>query len=352
MEPGDDSLVPLDDGLVASFESLLNTAGEDMPAGGIVLGVSVPGHEAFLGATGTADEEAGRAMDTADRFRIGSITKTFVAAVVFQLVDERVLSLDGPVSNYVDGLARGDEITIRHLLNHTSGLKEYSQDSEVQASTDTLWTDEELIALVAAEELVAEPGATWSYANTNYVLLGLIIDSATGVAWDTHVQDRLLEPLGLDQTHAPGAGGSWTDTVPGYVGSVDYTDSVHPSVVGAAGAMESTAGDLLLWGEAYMGGQFLSEEIQTARFADMVEVVEDVLWMGLGVFRFHEDAEVDPEIWHNGALNGYAGWLGHRQSSGVTVAVLVNCWLMRGGNPYIHLPQEVAEEAWLALQPS
>ncbi len=58
---------------------------------------------------------------------------------------------------------------------------------------------------------------------------------------------------------------------------------------------------------------------------------------------------MDPEIWHNGDLNGYAGWLGHRQDSGVTVTVLVNCWLIRGGTPYVHLPQEVAEEGWLLV---
>ncbi len=351
LDTGTAPLAPFDDDLAADLQEVVEGSMSHMDAGGIIVGVALQGTEVFLGAAGTADENSGEAMATSHRLRIGSVTKTFVAAVILQLVDEGVLSLDDPVSLYVDILARGDDITIRHLLSHTSGLSEFSYAREVQEGMTSTWTDEELVSFVADTPLLSEPGTTWSYANTNYVLLGMIVEAATGQEWDEAVEDRFIGPLGLAQTHAPGPGDGWTDTVPAYVSTTDATATVHPSAVGASGAMESSAVDLLVWGEAMMGGALHSAETRAQMLADPVVVVADTVWVGLGVYQWDEAyAGEDPEIWHNGALNGYSAWLGHRVEAGETVVVLANNWPRReDGSLHFGVAQLVAEEIWARL---
>ena len=184
-------------------------------------------------------------MRVTDRFRVGSDTKTFVATVVLQLVGERKLALDDTVERRLPGIVpNGRKITVRQLLNHTSGLYDYAEDKVFLAQLDhpnKVWSPSALVKIATKHQPVFRPGRRWSYSNTGYILLGLMVEEATGNKLGRELRERIFEPLGLR--------GTTFDTKPriagrhvhGYTkgrGRVRYDISVvNPSLFGAAGAI-------------------------------------------------------------------------------------------------------------------
>ena len=212
--------------------------------------------------TPTLDPASGP-IDPDVPWNIGSATKAFVAVVVLQLAAEGLIDLDAGIDGYLPDLAGAAQITPRQLLNHTSGLGEYLDEAVV---TDPLrqWTPAELIAVAEAAGRVGEPGGPHHYANTNYIILGEIIEAVTGNPWADEVHTRIAEPLSLTHTGVIGD----TEPAPGFElidGSlVDATHRYDPSVGGAAGAMQSTSRDLLVFATALADGTLLSPESQAA----------------------------------------------------------------------------------------
>lgn len=183
---------------------------------GVLAEVNIAGRR-LRGTSGVADLDTGGALDVDGYFRMGSDTKTFVSVVVLQLAGERRLSLDDTVERWLPGVVSGNgndgaAITVRQLLQHTSGLYDYTDDlaaritsvEEYQKLRFESFTPQQLIAMAMAHPPVAPPGAVWEYSNTNYVLLGQVIKRVTGREWDQEVRDRILRPLGLRHTFAPG----------------------------------------------------------------------------------------------------------------------------------------------------
>jgi D-alanyl-D-alanine carboxypeptidase len=208
-----------------------------------------------------------------DRFRIGSITKTFVAVVVLQLVDEHRLRLGDTVERWLPGLVpRGDRISVRELLGHTSGLADYADDAafvrRTVAQPRRRWTPRELVRVAFALGPVARPGERFTYASTNYVLLGLVVERATGTSLERQLRRRILAPLRLqDTSFAPGprlpgrsVHGYAPSNYDGIVGSLATArdrSKVGASWVWAAGAMVSTAPDLSRFLGALLQGRLL-----------------------------------------------------------------------------------------------
>lgn len=157
-------------------------------------------------AVGVADRRTGRALSTADRFRIGSVTKTFSAVVLLQLVDEGRLALDAPVNRYLPGLLPDDRITVRHVLSHRSGLYDYSDDlfarsvSGFEAVRTKVFTYRRLIDRSLRHARTTAPGGPYSYSNTNFVVAGLLIEKLTGQPVATAYRRRIIEPLRLTDT--------------------------------------------------------------------------------------------------------------------------------------------------------
>ncbi|MGW2328233.1 serine hydrolase domain-containing protein [Streptomyces sp. NPDC001700] len=225
--------------------------------------------------TGVADKTTGEAARAGDRFRIASTTKTFVSTVVLQLVGEGRLSLDDTVEHWLPGVVSGhgndgSGITIRQLLQHTSGLFDYAADFPELTSLDgyeadryTTWSPEQLVAIATKHAPNFAPGGGWSYSNTNYILAGMILEKATGHSWQQEVTARVIRPLGLRDTLAP-------TTYPQMVGRhlrgyssfdedrapIDVTE-INPTAGGAAGAMISTTADLNRFYQALLGGRLL-----------------------------------------------------------------------------------------------
>ena len=158
--------------------------------------------------SGLADTRVRRPVQAVDHFRIGSVTKTFVAAVALQLVGERRLSLSDTVEERLPGLVPGgDKITLRELLQHTSGLYDYTNDPRtfapyLKGNLAFAWKPKQLVATAVAHAPLFDPGAQWSYSNTNDVLLGLIVEAVTKNGLANELARRVFRPLGLHQTRS------------------------------------------------------------------------------------------------------------------------------------------------------
>ncbi|MET9916044.1 serine hydrolase domain-containing protein [Streptomyces sp. NPDC006435] len=160
-------------------------------------------------ARGVADLDTGRPMRARDRLRIGSVTKTFTATVVVQLAAEGRIGLDAPVERYLPGLIRGNghdgrRITVRQLLQHTSGLPDYVEAIVERPVDEWRFRHFEPRELVATALAMPRPDTTWSYSTTNYVLAGLVVEQVTGHGIEAEVRRRIIEPLGLRDTYWPG----------------------------------------------------------------------------------------------------------------------------------------------------
>lgn len=236
----------------------------------------------WRGRSGVAELGTTRAVPLNGRFRAGSITKTFVATVVLQLVDEDELRLDDTVEKWLPGVVpNGRHITVRMLLNHTSGLYDYKKTLPLPPTQEFLanrwrtWTAAELIQRAVGDPSQSDPpDKAFEYSNTNYAILGEIIEKVTGESYGDEVERRLIKPLRLHGTEMPGTSPRIHGPHPhGYVpteqGLLDYTE-LNPSFLGAGGELISTTADLNTFMTALLGSRllppYLLEEMKTPRF--------------------------------------------------------------------------------------
>ncbi|TJZ52045.1 beta-lactamase family protein [Streptomyces piniterrae] len=270
---------------------------------------------------GVADVRSGRRMGAIDHFRAGSLTKTLVATVVLQLVAEGELSLSDSAAAHlprgVPATGKGDrsdlrKVTIRQLLDHTSGLFNYTDDARLShelygtgfgAHRYDSHTPAELLRIALSHPQAAAPGARYVYSNTNYLILGLVIEAVTGHPYAAEVRRRVLVPVGLDDTSFPGTdpalpkphGRAYTQ-----IGDrrVDAT-SLDPSRAGAAGEMITTLPDLNLFFAALLGGNLLPPR----QMAQLRSEKDTGGAYGLGLFATKLPCGVT--VWgHNGDING------------------------------------------------
>jgi D-alanyl-D-alanine carboxypeptidase len=230
-------------------------------------------------ASGVADLRTGRAMQPHLHFRAGSVTKSFVATVVLQLVADGKLSLSDSVDRWLPGvLSYGDQINIRQLLNHTSGVPHNAPIlwRSLYGSPDgrfRTWTPPAQVALVADLPPLFPAGTAWAYTNVGYTLLGLIIEAATGTRLGTQISRRILRPLGLRDTSFPVAGtgipspmsrgyslplSPQLDAVDGPL--IDFT-AQNPSYAWAAGGLISNLRDLERFFRGLLGGELLPSQL-------------------------------------------------------------------------------------------
>lgn len=229
------------------------------------------GTEIRSSAGGLARRRPTVPMTAGVRFRVASLTKTFVATVVLQLVAEGKLRLDDSIERWLPGLVPGGgRITIQELLDHTSGLYDYSDDARfaeaVIADPLRAWPPHRLVAIATAHRPLFAPGRGWSYWNTNYVLLGLVIEAASRTPIEQQLQLRLFKPLHLVHTSFPRDPSISGRHAHGYIGFatlprlralVDATSALTPSVSWTAGAIVSTSDDVTAFYAALLDGRLL-----------------------------------------------------------------------------------------------
>jgi D-alanyl-D-alanine carboxypeptidase len=268
----------------------------------LVVGVSVPGGRGWTGASGLARD--GVTPLTGDSpFVIASITKTFTAAIILQLVQERRLSLDADVAELLPGVVVPAGVTVEQLLDHTSGVADLLNPLRPQLNNDTEheFTPAEVAAAVGPAWW--PPGTDWGYSNTNYVLLGMVIEGVTGQPFAHVLERRLLEPLGMDGS--------------GMLGEPDAPWLMPPAWVTAfwtSGSMYATAGDLLRWGDALYDGNVL----RAASRQRMLTFDENDYGLGAELLSVGSR----PGYGHSGLLRGFTSLLVHLPGDDVTLVLL------------------------------
>ncbi|WP_329105860.1 serine hydrolase domain-containing protein [Streptomyces sp. NBC_01439] len=295
---------------------------------GVYSGVR-DGRERFDGAAGLADIATGRKVRPDLRHRVGSVTKTFTAVAVLQQSAKGRVDLDRPVGDYVPELLpgeRGRKVTVRMLLNHTSGIYDYVGDafpSLLKGTTESL--DEhryrtikpaELIGYGVARPQLFEPGTDWSYSNTNYVLLGEVLRKVTGQDPEQVITRDVIRRAGLRDTYFPGTDprirGAHARMYESFYGIIDpprdYSD-YNMTWAGTAGALVSTPQDLNTFYRALLGGDLLQRR-QLDQMRTTVDVKDETgtVYMHYGLGIYSMDTPCGPAWGHDGGVFGAGTW--------------------------------------------
>jgi D-alanyl-D-alanine carboxypeptidase len=294
---------------------------------------------------GTSDLNTHAPISPDMHFRIGSITKTLVGTIILQLVAEGKLSLDDPISKYQPQVPDGAHITIREILDMTSGLYNYSEDDTFGKVLDgeirgdhpnKVWTPQELLAISFQHPPDFPPGQGYHYSNTNYILLGQLIKQLTGHSPRDEIQRRIFTPLGMTHSFIPKpASAALPAPYPqGYtyetliqrgqpvapeVAPLNST-AVNPSWAGTAGDAISTLADLKIWTKALVNGTLISPKLQQQRlqFIAVGPGITARISYGLAIANF------GGFIGHNGAIPGYQSFAASMPAKNDTIIILTN----------------------------
>jgi D-alanyl-D-alanine carboxypeptidase len=333
---------------IENFQHLLDSLRIRYGFPGATAAYVLPDGKIVSVSTGIADKEAEGLITSDSRMLIASIGKTFVGALAAVLADERAIQLDAPLSIYLGSkpwfyrLPYANEITLRQLLNHTSGLpdhvymKEFADDvAQKWAEPENYFTNEKLVQYILDQPALFEPGKGWSYSDTGYILAGMAIEASTRQELFEMIEDRFLKPFKLhntspsDDRHLPGL-------VPGYTGfgkmmgipekTTDHNGMMqwHPAMEGAGGGLISNSHDLALWGWLLYGGKAvapsaLDEILNTAP----VTSVSEAKGYGLGV-SIDLHGEFGPVYGHGGWIPGYCSSLRYYPEQNIAIAFQIN----------------------------
>ncbi len=286
-----------------------------------------------LHAAGVADRESGRPLRPTDRFRAGSNTKSMVATVVLQLVADGRLSLSDTVEDRLPGiLPYGDTITLRRLLNHTSGVPDYVKPFEASLVED--WsgaararTPRELVAMVGDQQPDFAPGEGWNYSSTGYILAGMMIERATGNELTAELERRIFAPLHMRHTALPGATtairGAHSHGYGELDGELRDLTGFNASAGWATGGVLTTAPDMARFWHGLLGGDLL-EPAQLAAMKQTVAVGHGIsARYGLGLMRF-DNPECGPTWGNGGDLPGFSSEFFNSEDGERQAGVIVN----------------------------
>lgn len=323
--------------IVADIQAEMDalTAGGLPP--GMVVWIDTPQYQ-FTGASGFANLMDEAPMSPEGAFRIGSITKMFTATVIIQLAEEGVLRLDDPLALWLpdvaDQLSYGDQITLRHLLSHTSGVFHYVENEayypdiftevQVDETTGAVTLDcvlrdpnDTLVRYVYGKDAYFEPGEGWYYSNTNYTLLGMVIETAMAMPLAEAYRTKIYEPLGMGSTFLDCYEDPLIDVVHGYTGFGDtLTDltELHESIGWSAGGMVSTAPDLIAFARGLFGGELFDDPESLVAMTTPAPGSP----YGLGMF-IEEDS-----MGHAGGIAGFRSVLNYASEFDTVVVILYN----------------------------
>lgn len=286
------------------------------------------GHGVWKAASGVGDMKTGEPRGKDDRFRVGSITKTFMATVLLQMEAEGRLSLDDKVDRHLPGLVRGNgndgrKITVRQLLSHTSGLfdyladKKYSEtymegDGYLKHRYDTL-PPKKHVRIALSHRPLFKPGAKHSYSNTNYILAGLIVEKLGKRPYEDEVRDRIIKPLGLKETTNPGnsvhlpqpSSRGYSKLFRSQPDRIDDITEMNGSQGWGDGDIIASAGDLTRFYRALLRGKLLPPKQLKAMKTTVSNPDDPDTAYGLGLQRFKTSCGTT--VWGHGG--GMIGWL-------------------------------------------
>jgi D-alanyl-D-alanine carboxypeptidase len=341
-QPAWQDLPPSIAGTVSEFVGSQGAAGA---AVAVSTGAGATPRARYLATVGQAAAATPWSPDMRSAFR--SITKSFVGTAVLQLVAQGKLGLDDPVAKYVPTVAgvqygdapAGGQITVREALEMRTGLPEFSSTQEFsdQLNSDYTgaFTDDQLLGYAFGQPLNFAPGTQYEYSNTNYVLLGKVIQAVTGSPWDREVQSQILDPLGLTSVEYPGDQEPSAPVATPYQATSAGLESlaqVSPSMYGASGGYFGSISDLLTWGRVLGSGTLLPASLQKERLTSVSHPADDPgspeydgYGLGAGL--------LDGWWGHTGTGLGYESLTMYQPGTGTTVAILINTQLDNPNGP-------------------
>jgi len=291
---------------------------------GAILFVKFKDESLFKEAIGYSNIGDSSKMETNKQFRIGSVTKTMVGTGILILVKNDIIKLDNTIEELLPGmLSNGKNISLEMLLNHSSAIPNYTaSDSFLDIySTDPTfdWTPDMICNIFKDEELLDSPGNISYYSNSNYYLLGLIIERYSNKSLSDFLSNEIFLPLGMHNTYLPTINNLQGNYSHGYLDlnqdgnfsvDEDFT-SQNPYAIWAAGGVVSTIDDLLIWIDELIGGSLLNEQLQNQRLEIKVPVAgaPDGVYYGLGI------SDIFGAVGHNGAVAGYSTILFHYKNT-------------------------------------
>ena len=253
--------------LTGPLSAALDTFLAYVPAASVA--VAIPGEGTWSATRGVADAGAGAPLPARPLFQVASVGKAFTAAVVLQLADEGRLDLRAPVARWFPDVPNAEHVTVGQLLDHTSGLVSFNALPDGRSLGPGYRTPEELVAAASEYDPLFCPGAYWSYTNTGYVLLGRIVEDVEGRPFEEVVADRVIGPLGLEDTAMRRPGVPLDGVVTGHARGVPVGEAVDYALPYAAGALASTAGDLVRFWHALLAGELVPAGAVRASFEGM-----------------------------------------------------------------------------------
>lgn len=279
----------------------------------------------YRGARGFADVKTGTPLTADSVFRIGSISKQFAAAGLLKLVEAGKLSLDDPLSKFVRNFPNGKHITVLELLNHTSGVKDYTHMAAWRdgGPLDKAMSTAQLIATFKNAKPDFAPGEDWAYDNSGYVLVAAVIEAVTGQRWYAYLRSALFEPLGMTDTGYGANPKFAAQQVHGYslkAGKVVPAKVISMTIPSAAGGLVSTVDDLLKWNLALHEGRVL----KSATYTQMITPVGKAVAANYGFGIELATVQGRPMLEHDGGIFGFASMLEYVPGPDISVVVLQN----------------------------
>lgn len=312
------------------MENALDKAMEKSRSPAVIAAVWAPGKGTWTAMRGKADIKTSRPPQIGDKTRIGSITKTFTAVAVLQLVDEGKIALDDPIEKYLEFVPANSEITVRQLLNHSSGIFDPENDDDdfrkaVNENPSKAVSPRKIVEIAMKLQPYNKPGEGGHYSNANYKALGLIVEKVTGKDLGTVLREKIFDKLGLKKTVFATKPEIKGKHIHGYALLPDRTidTTVRPDMweLWASGNMVSALEDQKKWAEALGRGTLLSKKSYKA-MTDWIEIegaLPGKFKYGLGV-----DLVGEGFIGHAGAVDGYYSRIAHNPETGTTIVVFFN----------------------------
>jgi CubicO group peptidase (beta-lactamase class C family) len=290
--------------------------------------VGIDGKIVFEKAYGIGDEEWGANNTVHTKFRIGSLSKQLTAACILLLQQRGRVNVYDPISRYLSGLpAAWQAISVHQLLTHTSGIPNYTSSTEFGRIKRTGATPQQMIELVADKPVDFTPGTKWSYSNTGYILLGMIIERISGLSYNEFLKKNILDPLGMTNSGYDRVTDIIKERASGYQekdGRLENADFIDMSVPYAAGDIYSTVEDMYRWNEALAeDGKLLSAESRKQMFTEYTEAVHEGQHYGYGVvisrLKFGRLL-----YYHGGGVEGFSSSIQRYPEDRVCIVVLSN----------------------------
>jgi CubicO group peptidase (beta-lactamase class C family) len=298
----------------------------DQNSPGLSVAVVRDGVVLLSGGIGVANLESEEGATNKTVYKIGSITKQFTAAAILKLVADGKLALDDAVTKHLEG-APDDwkNVTIQHLLNHTSGIPNYTS-AESFSKVDRLdLSHDQVLDIIKAEPMVLQPGESWDYSNSNYYILGMIIEFISGKNYDEYLSDTFFRPLGMNSTVYCSHSKIINHRASGYEKTAEHWInaafiSMNPAF--SAGGLCSTAEDLATWSEALLGGKVISFE-QYRQMTTPEDLADGTpLSYGFGVMT--EELLGVKRVVHNGGIPGFSAFVSRYDKYNLHIVVLTN----------------------------